>query len=182
MEERKNSATAAVEQPEVLMTRIFDAPRELVFKAFSEAEALAQWWGPKGMAMTVAKLEFRPGGTFHYNMKTPDGATNWWGRLVYREIVPPSKIVFLNSFADEHANPARNPYLPAWPIELESTVTFEDQNGKTKVTMRGVPHNASESERQAFAAGRKGMEYGFSNSAWPQLEAYLAKAQAEAGK
>ena len=182
MEEIKDSGAATAEQPEVVMTRIFDAPRELVFKAFSEAEALAQWWGPKGMTMQVAKLDFRPGGMFHYNMKNPSGDVNWWGRFVYREIVPPSKIVFLNSFADENANPARNPYIPAWPIELQSTVIFEDQAGKTKVTMRGVPHKATESERQAFAAARKGMEHGFNSSAWPQLEVYLANARAEAGK
>lgn len=70
------------------ITRTFDAPRALVFQAFTESERLAQWWGPKGFTLRVARLDLRPGGVFHYEMKSPNGHS-MWGKFVYREIVPP---------------------------------------------------------------------------------------------
>ena len=100
---------------EFTLTRVFDAPRDIVFKAWSDAEALAQWWGPKGFGMEVATLDFRPGGWFHYSMKSPDGKL-MWGKFVYGEIKAPEKFVFINSFSDEKGNNTRNPWMPKWPL------------------------------------------------------------------
>ncbi len=99
---------------EFVITRTFDAPRDLVFKAWTEAERLAQWWGPKGCNITVSKLELRPGGTFLYSMKMSNGPA-MWGKFVYREIVAPERLVFVNpsrmirgkSFAARSARPGR---------------------------------------------------------------------------
>jgi uncharacterized protein YndB with AHSA1/START domain len=157
-----------------VITRVFDAPRELVFQAFTESERLAQWWGPKGFAMLVSRLDLRPGGVFHYQMRSPDGRA-MWGKFVYREIVAPERIVFVNSFADQEGNPVRHPLSPTWPLEVLSTLTLAEQDGKTTLTLSGFPINATEVERKTFEDGRSSMQQGFSGT-WDQLDAYLAKA------
>lgn len=156
-----------------LLTRVFDAPRERVFQAWSEAERLEKWWGAKGFGMRVATLEFRPGGVFHYAMKLPDGR-EIWGKFVYQEIQTPEKIVFVNGFADEAGNPIRNPFAPIWPLEVMNTMTLSEQAGKTTLTLRGVPQNASDAERALFAAARPSMQQGFTGT-FDQLDAYLAR-------
>jgi uncharacterized protein YndB with AHSA1/START domain len=157
-----------------VLTRTFDAPRDLVFKAWAESERLARWWGPKGFTLLVGKLEFRPGGVFHYAMRSPDGRA-MWGKFVYRAIVPPERIVFVNSFADEAGNLVRAPFSPTWPLEVLSTVTFSEHGGKTTLTLRGVPLNATEAERKSFEAGHESMQKGWAGTL-DQLAGYLAKA------
>ena len=100
--------TTAANQPlpEFEISRIFDAPRELIFQAFTEAKHLAHWWGPKGWTMDVMTLDLRPGGMFHYKMTMPEGKAAW-GRFVYHEIVPPERVTIVSGFADENANPLR---------------------------------------------------------------------------
>ncbi len=85
------------QQEKFTLSRTFKAPRALVWKAFTEAEHLGKWWGPKGMAIHVATFDFRPGGQFHYSMTAPDGAS-MWGKFLYREIVPQERVVFVNCF------------------------------------------------------------------------------------
>lgn len=163
--------TANQNRPEVIISHAFDAPREILWKAWTEPERLAQWWGPKGFKMLVSKLDFQPGGVFHYSMQTPGGRI-MWGKFVYREIVVLEKIVFINSFADEIGNPMRNPYIPNWPLEVLNTLTLTEQDGKTLLTLHGFPINATELELKTFEDGRKSMQQGFAGT-WEQLEAYL---------
>src|SRR5665213_745715 len=125
---------------ELVITRIINAPRELVFKAFTESERLAQWWGPKGSEIKVSKLELRPGGIFLYNMPTPDGHF-MWGKFVYREIISPERIIFISSFSDENGNTIRAPFSETFPLEVMNTLTLIEENGKTHLTLRGVPIN-----------------------------------------
>ena len=100
------------------------------------------------------------------------------GRQVYREIVPPEKIVLIGSFSDEKGGLTRHPLAPAWPIEMYSVFTFEEQpGGKTKFTVRWSPHNPMEEERKAFDAGHGSMTQGWSGTL-EQLETYLAKTKA----
>src|SRR4051794_25616045 len=161
---------------ELVITRVFDAPRELVFQAFAEAERLAQWWGPKGFTIHVSRLDFRPGGIFHYRMAAPDGQ-DMWGRFAYREIVPPERIVWVNSFSDEAGNLTRPPFSDPWPPEILNTVTLVEHDGKTTLTLRGGPINATEAERATFEAGFDSMRQGFGGT-WDQLAEYLAREQA----
>ena len=169
-------ASAADDSAErvLVITRVFDAPRELVWKAWTESERLAQWWGPKGFTMGVCKLDLRPGGVFHYSMQTPDGR-EMWGKFVYREIVKPERIVFINSFADEKGNAVRDPWNANWPLEVLNTLSLSAHEGKTTLTLRGAPLNATEAERETFEAGRKSMQQGFAGTL-DQLAEYLAKA------
>jgi uncharacterized protein YndB with AHSA1/START domain len=167
-----NHATNAGER-ELVITRTFDAPRDLVFKAWTDPEHLQHWWGPKGFTFSVAKLDLRPGGMFHYSMKSPDGH-EMWGRFVYREIVAPEKIVFVNSFSDEEGNVTRAPFSPTWPLEVFNTLTLSEHEGQTTLTLRGGPINATEEERRTFEAASESIKQGFSGT-FDQLADYLAR-------
>jgi len=157
------------------ITRVFDAPRDLVFQAWSDPEALARWWGPKGMALQVRHLDFRPGGLFHYAMEAPSGHT-MWGRFIYQEIAVPDRIVFINSFSDEAGGIARAPFSETWPLEILNTLLLTEQDGKTTLTLQGGPINATQDEQKTFEGHFKSMEQGFSGT-MDQLAEYLAKAQ-----
>jgi uncharacterized protein YndB with AHSA1/START domain len=161
---------------EFVITRVFDAPRDLVFKAHTECERLKRWWGPKGFTMTACNLDLKPGGAFHYCMRSPNGQ-DMWGKFVYREIVAPERLVFVNSFSDEMGGSTRNPWMPTWPLEVLNVATFTEQGGKTTLTMRGTPHNASPEERAAFKAAMHSMEQGFGGT-FAQLDHYLAEVRA----
>ena len=158
----------------VALTRVFDAPRELVWKAWTEAERLAHWWGPKGMDVQVRSFDLRPGGVFHYSMRTTNGQ-EWWGKFVYREISPPERLVFVVSFADSDGTTLRAPFSDEWPLEVHSTVTLEERDGKTTLTLRGIPINANEAEHAAFVGMFESMQQGWGGTL-DQLETYLAAA------
>lgn len=158
---------------ELVITRTFDAPRELVFQAFTQAEHLQHWWGPKGMTLRVAELDVRPGGTFLFSMEAPDGH-KMWGKFVYRENVAPEKIVYTNSFSDEEGNIIRAPFSETWPLEVLNTWTFTEEDGKTTLTLHGVPLHATEEEKQNFADMHGSMQQGFGGT-FDQLDAYLAR-------
>jgi uncharacterized protein YndB with AHSA1/START domain len=157
-----------------MISRVFDAPRELVWKAFTEADRMQHWWGPKGFTVTVSKMDLRPGGIYHYCLKGPDGRI-MWGKFVYREIVPPSRITLVSSFSDEAGNVTRHPMAPTWPREMFSTFLFEEENGRTKVTIKWAPIDPTDEERKTFEAGRDGMRQGWTGT-FEQLGDYLAKA------
>ena len=93
---------------------------------------MEHWWGPKGLTSRVHKLELRPGGTFLYSQKTPDGR-EMWGKWVYREIVAPERLVMVSSFTDEKGNLTRHPFEPNWPLETLGTSTFTEDRGRTTV-------------------------------------------------
>lgn len=158
------------------LTRTFDAPRALVWNAWTEAEALVHWWGPKGFKMKSVKLDLRAGGTFHYGMETPQGQT-MWGIFVFREIVKPERIVWVNSFADEKGGITRHPMAADWPLEMLNTVTLSEDGDKTVLALRSVPVNATDKERAVFREGHKSMQGGFTGTL-NQLEAYLAEGAA----
>ncbi len=156
---------------EFVITRVFDAPRERVWKAWTEAERLKQWWGPQGFKVHTCKVDLRPGGVFLYGMTAPDGS-DMWGKFTYREIVAPQKLVFIVSFSDPKGGVTRHPWSADWPLEILSTVTFEARGGKTKVTVQWVPHNATELERETFEDGRDSMKQGWTGT-FDQFAAYL---------
>jgi uncharacterized glyoxalase superfamily protein PhnB len=168
---------AAGQSSEFVISRVFDAPRELVWKCFTDPEHMKQWWGPKGFKVIASKMDLRPGGTYHYGLKAPDG-TPMWGKMVYREISPPERIVFVNSFSDEAGGTTRHPLHKTWPLQMLSVFTFEEQpGGKTKFTVRWAPLNATADERKTFDTNHDSMRQGWGGT-MEQLAAYLAKAKA----
>ena len=155
-------------------TRVVDAPRERVWKAWTEAERLKQWWGPQGFKVHTCKVDLRPGGVFHYGMTTPDGK-DLWGKFIYREIKAPERLVFIVSFSDPKGGVTRHPWNDNWPLEMLSTVTFEKQGGKTKVSVQWIPaDSASDIERKAFDEGRPGLKQGWGGTI-DKLTDYLKK-------
>jgi uncharacterized protein YndB with AHSA1/START domain len=170
----KNDSDSLPNARELLITRVFDAPRELVWRAFTESDRLAQWWGPAGFVMLVTRLDLRPGGVFHYSMRSPDGHV-MWGRFVYREIAAPERLVFVNSFSDDEGNILRSPFSSTWPLEVLNTLTLSETDGRTTVTLRGGPINASEEERETFWTAQGSLRQGFAGT-FEQLATYLAEA------
>ncbi len=169
-----SNSGATAKSPDFVISRVFDAPRDLVWKSFTDAEYMKHWWGPKGFTVIASKMDLRPGGTYHYGLKAPDGSV-MWGKFVYREIKAPERLVSINSFSDETGGITRHPMHMAWPLEMLSTFTFEEQpGGKTKFTVRWSAHNATEAERQTFDAGHDSMRQGWGGT-MDQLAAYLAK-------
>ena len=145
---------------EVRITRIFDAPRELVWKAWTQPERIMRWWGPKTFTTPVAKIDLRTGGEYLNCMRAPDGK-DYWSRGVFREIKRPERLVMTDSFADERGNPVPPSYYGMGddsPLELLVTVTFEEQDGKTRLTLR---HSGIESFSETDV---ENMEQGWSES------------------
>lgn len=160
---------------ELVITRLLNASPEMVFKTFTEAEHLAHWWGPKGMKLEVIKCDVRQGGHFHYKMITQEGH-EMYGVFHYKEIVPPGKIVFTNGFADKDGNLIRAPFAVNFPIEVLNTWTFEEENGMTRLTLRGVPYNATDEEQQFFETMHPSMNQGFGGT-FDQWTNYLTSIQ-----
>jgi uncharacterized protein YndB with AHSA1/START domain len=121
--------------------------------------------------MLVARLDLKPGGTFHYSMRSPDGL-EMWGKFVYREVAAPERIVFVNSFSDAEGNLVRHPFAAAWPLEVLNTLTLAEHEGKTTLTLSGGPINATDEERGVFDAGHASMQKGFGGT-FDQLAEYL---------
>jgi uncharacterized protein YndB with AHSA1/START domain len=135
---------------ELITTRIFDAPREVVFRAWTDPERLKRWWGPKGFTSPVCEVDVRPGGTIRIDMRAPDGVV-YPMTGVFHEIAEPERLVFSNSALDKNGEPL---------FEVLNTVTFADEGGKTKLTVR-----ASVSKVKGRAAPHlAGMEEGWSMS------------------
>lgn len=157
-----------------VISRVFDAPRDLVWKAVTEPDRLRHWWGPKGFTVIASKMDLRPGGTYHYGLKAPDGSP-MWGKFVFRDIVAPERLVFISSFSDETGGTARHSAHLTWPLEMLSVFTFEDLGGQTRFTVRSASYNASEDERKTFDDGHASMRIGWGGTL-DQLADYLAKA------
>jgi uncharacterized protein YndB with AHSA1/START domain len=157
----RNSPATKPTEREIVITRIFDAPRELVFKAWIDPKHVARWWGPQGFTNPVCELDARPGGAIHIHMRGPDGVV-YPMKGVFREVVEPERLVFTTSaFEDEEGQPQ---------LEGLTTVTFVEHEGKTKLTLHAVARGTPEA-----AAALAGMEEGWSQSL-DKLAGHLAKA------
>jgi uncharacterized protein YndB with AHSA1/START domain len=116
-------------------TRVFDAPRELVFEAWTDPKHLAEWWGPNGFTTTTSAFDMRPGGVWRFVMHGPEGR-DYENRITFDEIVKPERIAYHHGGGDN-----------VEPVQFRTTVTFEDLGGKTRLTMRGVFPSAAERDR-----------------------------------
>jgi uncharacterized protein YndB with AHSA1/START domain len=144
---------------EIAATRVFDAPRELVWKAWTEPEHIAQWWGPNGFTTTTHSMELRPGGVWRYVMHGPDGR-DYRNKVTYLEVVKPERLVY-NHGGEEDVE----------PVNHHVTVTFREQGDKTRVDMRMVFVSAEARTHVIEAYGAfEGLKQHMG-----RLEAYLAK-------
>jgi uncharacterized protein YndB with AHSA1/START domain len=164
-------SAATDREQDFTFTRLVDAPRDLVFKVWTDRDHLQQWFGPKGCPILSCTNDLRPGGMMHYAMQTPGGAM--WGRWLYREVVAPERVVFIASFSDEQGGITRAPFSAGWPLKMLSAVTFEEKGNRTEITLRASAHNATDLERETFNAAHDGLRQGWSGT-FAQLDDYLA--------
>ncbi len=154
----------ANKEQELVLTRVFDAPRKIVFKAWTDPKCVAEWWGPHGFTNPVCELDPRPGGAIRIHMRGPDGTVYpMTGR--YQEIVEPERLVFTSAALDAKGSPM---------FEVLTTVTFAEQGGKTKQILRA---RVIKSTAQA-APYLAGMEQGWAQSL-ERLNSYLASESKE---
>lgn len=147
---------------ELVITRIFNAPQELVFQACTDADHLKHWWGPAGWAFTVVEFDLRPGGAFRYYTESEHGSMHV--KLVYHEIAAPDRLIFVNSFTDEAGELIRAPFWPEYPLEIMNVFTFTEKNGRTTLMMKSSPVNASEEDLRFFASVIPDVEEGFTGT------------------
>jgi len=153
------------------ITRIFDAPRPLVFECWTNADHMVKWLSPKGSKASMISSDIRPGGFNHVCITSPDG-TKHYGKYTYKEISPVEKIVYINAFADAEGNLIHHPMSPTWPLELLTTVTLKDLDSKTELTLTWVPIEASDEEIATFTQSLDGCTIGW-GGAFDTLDEYL---------
>jgi uncharacterized protein YndB with AHSA1/START domain len=162
----RNTGTLEVATPsdrEIVLTRVFDAPRALVFDAFTKPELMKRWFGPRGWSLVVCEIDYRVGGAFRFVLRGPDG-TEMGMRGLYREIVPPERSVHMESFDD-------------YPGESQVTSVFTEQEGKTTLTATVL--YASQEVRDAVI--QSGMEHGAAES-FDRLAELLTSKEARGDK
>ncbi len=153
------SSSVITDDRVLVISRVFDAPRSLVYKAWTEPERIAEWLGPQGFKGDVIKMDARVGGSYHFHMRAPDG-TDHWLRGVHHEIAENERLVYTYAWADAKGNATRP--------ETLVTVTFEDLGGnKTRLTFR----------QEVFeSTTARDMHNGGWNSSFERLAEYLATA------
>jgi uncharacterized protein YndB with AHSA1/START domain len=138
----RNDTSAETTDRELAITRIFDAPRDLVFRVWTRPEHLVRWWGPRDFTTPSCKMDLRPGGAYRTCIRSPRG-TELWMQGVYREVVEPERLVLTFAWEDEAGRPGH---------ETLVTVTFADHGGKTKLTFRQAVFE-SVADRDSHRAG-----------------------------
>jgi uncharacterized protein YndB with AHSA1/START domain len=146
-------------------SRVVDAPREVVFKVWTDAEHFAQWFGPRQVALPFCRIDPRPGGELHFCHRLADG-TQVWVKGVYRELVAPERLVFSSSFVDSSGRPAAHPMFPEWPLDTTflTTVTFADLEGRTQLTVRQTLVPAKAAAKDTVKRERQGARTGWAET------------------
>jgi uncharacterized protein YndB with AHSA1/START domain len=154
-----NNTPAEIKEREIVITRIFNAPRKLVFEAWTDPKHTAQWWGPNGFTNTIQEMDVRPGGVWRFIMHGPDGI-DYPNKIVYKEVVKPELLVYSHG-GDEENDPG----------QFQVTVTFDNQGNKTELTMRSL--FVSKEERDKVVREYGAIEGG--NQTLNRLGEHLAK-------
>ena len=160
--------------PEYSIDREFDAPRAMVWRAWTDPGLLSRWYGP-GVETTIHEFDLRPGGAWRNEMKWGDKSD--LSKMVFQEVVPEEKLVWHHSSTDADWNVVTNPMMADWPRVLLTTVTFEDAGEKTRVRLTMVPLDASDAEIACFAGAMAGMDKGW-GSGFSVLDEMLAQMRA----
>lgn len=160
--------------PTYVLERVFDAPRELVWRAWTDAKLLPRWYGPR-VETIIHRLDVKPGGLWLLEMRM--GGNAHYQRVEYTKVTPPERLVWLHSSSDSDWNVIASPMMADWPRVLLTTVTFEQQGGQTRMRLTWVPHQASAAEIACFAAAMDGMGKGW-GAGMALLAGLLAEMQA----
>lgn len=158
-----------------VIERQFKAPRALVFAALTQPEHLMHWMSPPGMGMSRCTVDLRPGGVFHYGLEAPGGLA-MWGKWIYREIVPPERLVVVVQFSDEAGGVTRHPLAADWPLSTLSTTTLTESSGVTTLHLEWRALDALEAEEALFNNSHASMTQGWGGS-MDNLAAHLSAVQ-----
>ena len=162
------------DMPEYVLEREFDAPRELVWKAWTDPELVARWYGPN-IETVIHAFDLEAGGAWLNEMKMGDNSM--FSKMVFQEVMAPEKMVWHHhSSTDADWNDIANPMMPGWPRLLLTTVTFQDDGDKTNVRLSQVPMEASDEEIACFAEAMSNMDGGW-GSGYKIIDAILAELQ-----
>lgn len=163
------------EVPEYVLERIFDAPRDLVWRTWTDPKLLHRWYGPN-IETVIHEIDLRPGGCWLNEMKMR-GMSDF-SKAVFQEVTEPEKLVWHHSSSDSNWNIISNPMMPNWPRTLLTTVTFEDMSDKTNVHLRQLPIDATDAELACFAEMMAGMTGGW-GSGYMIIDELLVEMAAE---
>ena len=163
------------EIPEYKLERIFEAPRELVWRAWTDPELLHRWYGP-GIETIIHKFDLKPGGSWLNEMKW--GGNSDFSKMVFQEVMQPEKLVWHHSSSDSDWNIITSPMMADWPRVLLTTVIFEDMGDRTNVRLTQVPIEATDAEIACFAAKMAGMDKGW-GSGYAIMDELFVELQAE---
>ncbi len=162
--------------PEFILDRMFDAPREMVWRAWTDPDLLHRWYGPN-IETIIHKFDLKPGGSWLNEMKWGDNSM--FQKVVFQEVTQPSKLVWHHySSTDSDWNNISNPKMPDWPRLLLTTVTFEDMGEKTNVRLSQIPLEATAAEITCFASAMAGMGKGWGGG-YAIMDEIFAELQAE---
>ncbi len=160
--------------PVYILERRFDAPRELVWRTWTEPDLISRWYGPR-VETIIHRLDATPGGLWLNEMKWGD--TSHYQRVEYTEVTPPERLVWLHSVSDSNWNVIANPMMPDWPRVLLTNVTFEEDGAGSKLKLTWTPHEASAAEIASFSGAMAGLDQGW-GAGMELLAALLAELQA----
>lgn len=146
------------ELPEYINDRMFDAPKDMVWKAWTDPELLQRWYGP-GVETIIHKFDLRAGGVWLNEMKW--GENSDLSKMEFQEVTPKDKLIWHQSSTDADWNIVSNPMMENWPRTLLTTVTFEDMGAQTKVRLIWIPLNATDAEIACFAGAMEGLGNGW---------------------
>lgn len=158
--------------------RTVAAPRDLVWRVWTDPEHLLRWSLPSGAKVRPLQARIARGGMLHSAVEGPDGKT-MWSKWVFREVTSPERLVFVNSFSDAEAKSIRHPLSAEWPLELLTTVQFAEVAGGTQITIEWVPLDAAPAECVVFDAARPSMSGGW-NGMLDRLDTYVSQRDASA--
>ncbi len=141
-------------QPQALLIEHrFKASRARVFQAWTDADQLKQWFSPTGMTMSQCVMDLRPGGAFHYALRSPVGM-EMWGKWEFLEIIAPERLVIIQYFSDPQGGVTRHPLSATWPLRTHSITRFDEGDGETLMTIASTPYQAEPGEIATFDAAR----------------------------
>ncbi len=165
---------AAHVEGQFVLFRMVDAPRERVWRAWTDGKELAAWMGPKGAETGASNMDFRVGGTYHYSMKA--GPVEMWGLVTYKEIEKPKKLVYIQQFSDKDRGLTAHPMAPTWPKKTLTTIWFQEFGPKTLISLYWAPIEPSAAETKTFNDGMAGMHQGWGGS-FDRLDEFLREAK-----
>ena len=163
------------ELPEFVLDRLFDAPRELVWKAWTDPELLQHWYGP-GVDTVIHKFDLKPDGVWLNEMKMGQGSN--FQKAIFKEVCEPEKLVWHHCSTDADWNVAANAMMPDWPRILLTTVILSEQGDQTNVRLSQSPLDATDAEIACFAQMKDGMSGGWGGG-YAIIDEILAKLSPE---